>query len=167
MKLLYCGDLQVGYVTYASLLQGCVDTKALAEGKWIHTHMIKSGLEPNVFVENNLINMYAKCGSFNDVCQVFNKMYEWNVISWNTMITGYVKQGAIEFVCQMFDKIPEQDLVSWNSIIAGYANTGDGEKTLGYFVQMLRVGMRLDRITFTNALGVCVGIEDFIAFYLF
>lgn len=75
MKLLYCGDLQVGYVTYASLLQGCVDTKALVEGKWIHTHMIKSGLEPNVFVENNLINMYAKCGSVNDVHQVFNKMY--------------------------------------------------------------------------------------------
>eukprot|EP01018_Ginkgo_biloba_P034481 Gb_05488 [translate_table: standard] len=149
------GGIQVGSVIHAYLLQGCVNMKALAEGKMVHSHMIKSGLEPDIFVENNLVNMYAKCGSVVDARQVFDKMTTRNVFSWNTMITGCAKYGSIEVARHLFDIMPERDLVSWNAMIAGYAQHGNGDEALTYFLRMLSSGMKPDRITFTSVLSVC------------
>jgi pentatricopeptide repeat protein len=47
---------------------------ALEEGQRVHHHIIQSGLEADVFVGSSLVDMYAKCGSLEDVWTVFNKM---------------------------------------------------------------------------------------------
>eukprot|EP01018_Ginkgo_biloba_P022189 Gb_02998 [translate_table: standard] len=88
--------------TYASLLQGCVNTKALADGKKLHAHMMKTGFDADMFAGNNLVNMYAKCGSLVYARQVFDKMAERNVVSWTTMIAGYVQQGYVEEALKLF-----------------------------------------------------------------
>ncbi|XP_057860073.2 pentatricopeptide repeat-containing protein At2g03880, mitochondrial [Cryptomeria japonica] len=78
---------------YGNLLQECVKMKRLLDGKILHSHMIESGFEPDIFVYNNLINMYARCGSILDARQVFDRMAERSVVTWNAMITGYVQSG--------------------------------------------------------------------------
>eukprot|EP00249_Psilotum_nudum_P023049 c28733_g3_i2 orf=144-2033(+) len=88
--------------SYFCLLQGCIDTKSLAEGKHVHAHIIKSGFKPNVFLRNALVNMYAKCGSVVDARQVFDKMPKRDVVSWTTMIAGYVQQGNGEKALKLF-----------------------------------------------------------------
>eukprot|EP01018_Ginkgo_biloba_P029573 Gb_20749 [translate_table: standard] len=91
--------------TYSALLQGCINSKALVEGKRVHAHMIKNALGSGIFLQNNLINMYAKCGRATDARQVFGKMSERNLVSWTTMITGYAQCGydeqALKLFCQM------------------------------------------------------------------
>jgi pentatricopeptide repeat protein len=67
---------------YASLLKGCIDAKALLEGKKVHTHMIKNGFQPRNFLQNRLLDMYAVCGSLDDARQVFDKMPYPDVFSW-------------------------------------------------------------------------------------
>jgi pentatricopeptide repeat protein len=47
---------------------------ALDDGRLVHEPLIQSGCESDVFVRSSLIDMYSKCGSIEDVCQVFNKM---------------------------------------------------------------------------------------------
>jgi hypothetical protein len=39
---------------------------ALEEGKCVHKQIIECGWDSNVFMCNNLIDMYAKCGSIDD-----------------------------------------------------------------------------------------------------
>eukprot|EP01018_Ginkgo_biloba_P007317 Gb_00862 [translate_table: standard] len=91
--------------TYACLLLGCVKLKALAEGKLVHTHMIKTGFDPDIYIGSNLVNMYGKCGSLVHARQVFDKMRERNLVSWNAMIAGYVQhensEEALKMFCQM------------------------------------------------------------------
>eukprot|EP00249_Psilotum_nudum_P025517 c30082_g1_i1 orf=1-558(-) len=53
--------IQIYTDTYVFLLQGCISMNAMTEGKKVHSHLIKSGFKPNIFLGNTLINMYAKC----------------------------------------------------------------------------------------------------------
>ncbi len=39
------------------------------------------------------MDMYAKCGSIEDACRVFNRMSTRDVGTWNAMILGHVKCG--------------------------------------------------------------------------
>lgn len=59
VKDLYLTD-EPGVHIYVSLLQTCINTKALAEGKRIHSHMLKTGFEPGLFLETKLLIMYVK-----------------------------------------------------------------------------------------------------------
>ncbi|KAK4597507.1 hypothetical protein RGQ29_015149 [Quercus rubra] len=47
--------------TFSSLLQACATMKGLDLGKQIHSHVLKVGLNSDVFVYNALMDVYAKC----------------------------------------------------------------------------------------------------------
>eukprot|EP01018_Ginkgo_biloba_P002905 Gb_17321 [translate_table: standard] len=80
--------------TYCSLLQTFIDMKALGEGKRVHTHMIETGFEPDVYLDTKLVIMYAKCGCPQDARHVFDKMPTRNLVSWTAMIAGYAQHGC-------------------------------------------------------------------------
>ena len=63
--------IHVHFNIYRSLLQGCAKLKALAQGKYIHLQIDKSGLKPSRYLENTLLSMYAKCRSLADARKVF------------------------------------------------------------------------------------------------
>eukprot|EP01018_Ginkgo_biloba_P029375 Gb_08128 [translate_table: standard] len=90
---------------YTSLLQGCVSSKFMEEGKRVHDHIIKTGFEPDIFLRNRIVNMYAKWGNVAYARQVFDEMPERNVVSWSAMIAGYAQHGhaeeALELFCEM------------------------------------------------------------------
>jgi len=44
-------------------------------------------------VGNNLVDMYAKCGSMADAWRLFSKMHSHNEVSWNAMLGGYAMDG--------------------------------------------------------------------------
>eukprot|EP01018_Ginkgo_biloba_P002453 Gb_38938 [translate_table: standard] len=89
-------------ITYTRLLQGCIKIKALAEGKQVHAHMLETGFKPCIFLHNNLVNMYAKCGSLQNARQVFDKLPEPDMISWNALISGYAQHGFYKDVLSHF-----------------------------------------------------------------
>eukprot|EP01018_Ginkgo_biloba_P013352 Gb_31457 [translate_table: standard] len=90
---------------YTSLLQRCVNMNSFEEGKRVHARVIKTGIEPDTFMWNTLVNMYAKFGSLACARQVFDQMSERNVVSWTAMIAGYSQQGhaeeALKHFCEM------------------------------------------------------------------
>eukprot|EP01018_Ginkgo_biloba_P030838 Gb_14966 [translate_table: standard] len=145
--------------TYGPLLEGCINTKAFAEGKRIHAHMIRSGFSPDIYIGNRLMEMYAKCGSGVEARLVFDKMPVRNVFSWNTMISGYTKSGRIEDACHLFDKMPERNEVSWNTMISGFAREGYSEKALRLFIRMRRVGLKPTQFTCASIVNACGGLS--------
>ncbi|GLJ53237.1 hypothetical protein SUGI_1134630 [Cryptomeria japonica] len=52
----------MGNRAYAELLHAFAKAKALAEGKMVHSHMIKTGSYPDTFVSNHLINIMCELG---------------------------------------------------------------------------------------------------------
>eukprot|EP01018_Ginkgo_biloba_P031676 Gb_31111 [translate_table: standard] len=97
--------IQPNEFTFASVLPACADLAALEQGRKIHETIIKSGFHSDVFVASALLDMYAKCGSIEDACHVFDEMPKRNVISWNAMIVGYAMHGCAKEALQLFKQM--------------------------------------------------------------
>eukprot|EP01018_Ginkgo_biloba_P009126 Gb_37176 [translate_table: standard] len=92
-------------VTFTSVLSAWASLAALEGGKQVHCHIVRTGFDSNVCVGSSLVDMYAKCGSIEDACQVFENMPERNIISWNAMIAGYALSGCGREALQLFEKM--------------------------------------------------------------
>jgi pentatricopeptide repeat protein len=102
--------VQLDSFTVVGALNACVSLVALEEGRSIYQQIIQSGCESVTFVGNSLVDMYAKCGSMEDACKVFNKMSSHNVVSWNAMILGHVKCGQAQKALELFQQMQEEGL---------------------------------------------------------
>eukprot|EP01018_Ginkgo_biloba_P002727 Gb_38068 [translate_table: standard] len=122
--------------TLASVLPACANLAVLERGMEIHEEIIRSGFQSDLFVENALMYMYAKCESIKRARDVFDKMNQRDVVSWNTIIAGYAQNGQIDEACKLFEKMPEPDVVSWNAMITGYAQNGYIDEALRLFQKM-------------------------------
>ncbi|KAJ7532424.1 hypothetical protein O6H91_13G002800 [Diphasiastrum complanatum] len=100
--------VQPDNVTYVVLLKACANIAAMEQGKLLHSHIIRSGFEADVIVGNTLVDMYAKCGSIKDACEVFNKMNERNVVSWNAMLAGYAQQGLGKDALALYEQMKQE-----------------------------------------------------------
>ncbi|KAJ0968861.1 hypothetical protein J5N97_021738 [Dioscorea zingiberensis] len=114
------------------------DLHSVSQPRKIHARLVVSGLESNLFLQNNLVNMYFNAGSMEDACCLFERIQAPNVISWNMMITGLSKLGRIREARQVFDEMPHRDSTSWNSLMSGYFRSGQYKGSIDVFVSMLR-----------------------------
>lgn len=78
--------------------------KNLHKGQALHAQIIKTIAPSSVFLENNLVNFYAKCGLLNKAKLVFDNIIEKDVVSWNCLINGYSQKGpsGSSFVMELF-----------------------------------------------------------------
>eukprot|EP01018_Ginkgo_biloba_P003458 Gb_33545 [translate_table: standard] len=153
--------------TFSCVLKACARLSALQQGKEIHDHVIKSGLEHNVFVDSALVAMYAQCGRIECARQMFDKMSERDVVSWNSMIAGYAQNGRADEALKLFSEM-QQDGVKPNSVTmvgvlpacAQVAALQQGKEIHDYII---RNGLESD-IVVGNALvdmySKCGSIED-------
>jgi pentatricopeptide repeat protein len=91
--------------TYAALLQTCSNMKALLQGKQVHAHMIKNGVEGHINLDTNLFIMYTKCGNLGDARPIFDKMADLNLLSWTAMIAAYARSGNCNEALKLFHEM--------------------------------------------------------------
>lgn len=89
--------------THLPLLKACSLLGAIQEGKQIHGHVVKVGLEDDVFVQNSLINMYGKCGEIEHARAVFEKMGEKTIASWSAIIGAHASLKLWHECLMLFD----------------------------------------------------------------
>eukprot|EP01018_Ginkgo_biloba_P015808 Gb_31706 [translate_table: standard] len=91
--------------TYTSMLVACSSIAALQEGKMVHAHTIKSGLQSSISVQNALIDMYGRCSSTVNAHHVFHTMSKRDTVSWNAIIGVHAQNDdgkqALKLLCQM------------------------------------------------------------------
>jgi pentatricopeptide repeat protein len=61
-------------VTFVGMLNACASVLALEEGRCVHVQIIQNSCDLDVLVGSSLVDMYAKCGSMDEVWRVFDKM---------------------------------------------------------------------------------------------
>ena len=144
---------------FASLLQASLKAKAVLAGKSIHAQIIKQGLFASVYLLNNLLNLYFKCGLASDAHHVFDEMPHRNSFTWNTMVSGYAKGGSIDAARWVFEQIPEPDAVSWTTMIVGYNQMGYDGNALRLFLDMVSSGVSPTQFTITNILASCASMK--------
>jgi pentatricopeptide repeat protein len=97
--------LQPNHFTFATVLPSCTNSASLWKGMEIHTKIIKYGFESDLVVANALIDMYAKCGSIENACELFDKMLQRYVVSWTALITVYAHNGLLDVAKSDFEKL--------------------------------------------------------------
>ncbi|KAI3446236.1 hypothetical protein Pfo_002901 [Paulownia fortunei] len=111
--------------TFSSCLFACASIISPDHGIQLHSHMIAAGIRPNVVVVSSLIDMYSKCGSLEVAKRVFDTMEN------------------------------KQYVVLWNTMISALAHHGCGKQAIKIFADMVRLGVKPDRVTFLVLLNAC------------
>eukprot|EP01018_Ginkgo_biloba_P010582 Gb_16515 [translate_table: standard] len=126
--------------TFGSALSACATLVALEHGKRIHTYIVKTGFESDVFVGSALVDMYAKCGSIENASDVFNRMSKRNVVSWTVMIAGYAQHGYGKDVLELFGQMQQggmkPDHVTFVGVLSACSRAGLVDEGHHYFNSM-------------------------------
>uniref|UniRef100_A0A0D9VN50 Protein DETOXIFICATION n=1 Tax=Leersia perrieri TaxID=77586 RepID=A0A0D9VN50_9ORYZ len=88
------GELQVDGVVAVVVLRACAMLEDARVGASVHAVVVCLGLQGDIFVDNSLVDMYAKCVDLRSAKKVFGLIAVKNVVSWNTMLSGLVHAGS-------------------------------------------------------------------------
>nr|CAH65944.1 H0716A07.2 [Oryza sativa]CAH66009.1 H0613H07.7 [Oryza sativa] len=98
-------EAEAGFVpcetTMASVLPACARSEAFAGKEAVHGYVVKRGMAGNRFVQNALMDMYARLGKTDVARRIFAMVDLPDVVSWNTLITGCVVQGHVADAFQL------------------------------------------------------------------
>ncbi|TKY70531.1 Pentatricopeptide repeat-containing protein [Spatholobus suberectus] len=92
-KVCYC--VAEGHVL--SLLQKCSTVTSLQEARQLHALILTTATGLNSqspFVCNNILSMYARCGSLRDSHLVFDKMPRRTIVSYNALLAAYSRTSS-------------------------------------------------------------------------
>lgn len=142
-------------VTLVLMLSACSKLKDLDEGKNIYNYIKEGIVEPNLILENALIDMFASCGEMDAAQGVFENMKTRDVISWTSIVTGFANTGRIDLARKYFDQMPERDYVSWTAMIDGYLRMNRFKEVLTLFREMQMSNVRPDEFTMVSILTAC------------
>ncbi|XP_078441241.1 pentatricopeptide repeat-containing protein At3g13880-like [Wolffia australiana] len=134
--------------TYAAVLRATSQLQELELGKIIHSQVVVSGQSSQVLLTNTLIDMYAKCGYFDQAKLVFEHSSELDVVSMNSLLSGSVHLGffnqSLEIFSQMHQIGVEINSFALGSIFKACSDSTVHSIDLGSITHCLAVKIGLD-----------------------
>ncbi|KAF7827145.1 putative pentatricopeptide repeat-containing protein [Senna tora] len=118
---------------FTKLLKKCSKNYLLDRGKQVHGAVEIFGFGRDLVLNNDLVDMYAKCRRMDLACSVFDRMPERNVVSWTALMCGFLQNGDAKTSLSLFSKMglsavkPNEFTLSTNlkaSGILGIAENG-------------------------------------------
>ncbi|KHG27413.1 Pentatricopeptide repeat-containing -like protein [Gossypium arboreum] len=100
--------------TYPSILRTCTSVGAFDLGEQIHSQVIKTGFQYDVYVCSVLIDMYAKLGKLETALEILRRLPEEDVVSWTAMIAGYTQHDMFDEALKLFGDMQNQGIQSDN-----------------------------------------------------
>ncbi|XP_047327204.1 pentatricopeptide repeat-containing protein At3g26540 [Impatiens glandulifera] len=125
VSILFNSPVPFTFSLYAHLFHLCASNRAIVEARKVESHLV----------------------TFSPTTPP--------VFLLNRAIETYGKCGCIIDARELFDEMPERDGGSWNAIITAYARGRYSDEALSLFIEMNRLGICGNEITFASALGSC------------
>ncbi|XVF76186.1 hypothetical protein PTKIN_Ptkin13bG0246500 [Pterospermum kingtungense] len=126
--------------TFVGVLSSCANIGGISVGREVEQQIESSGLGSNPFLNNALINMYARCGNLVKARTIFDRMTVKNVVSWTAIIGGYGMHGYGEIAVELFDEMVKSgiqpDGAAFVSVLSACSHAGLTKKGLDYFSEM-------------------------------
>ncbi|KAA8530057.1 hypothetical protein F0562_004766 [Nyssa sinensis] len=111
---------------FATILSIAATTLNLKMGRQIHAQAIVTIPDSDILVENSLVDMYAKCGKFEEANMLFANLAYRSSVPWTAMISAYVQKGLHEEGLKLFDQMRKAnvsaDPATFASILRATAN---------------------------------------------
>ncbi|KAM3323834.1 pentatricopeptide repeat-containing protein, mitochondrial [Capsicum chacoense] len=145
-----------------SAFKSCSANSSVTRGQQLHSLVLKSGLESNIFILNSMITFYVKCGLVSHAKTIFDSCTRLDAVSCNIMLCGYVKFGFLNEAYEMFDKMTERNCVTYTTMIMGLVQKGFWSEAIWVFRDMRYFGVGPNEVTLVNVISAylhCGGIK--------
>ncbi|KAJ6338856.1 hypothetical protein OIU76_008340 [Salix suchowensis] len=161
---------------FPTMLSIAASSLDLQMGRQLHAQVVVSMDDPDFRVSNSLVDMYAKCGKFEEADRIFLKLSSRSTVPWTAMISANVQRGLHENGLKLFYEMRRANVsadqatfacvlkasANLASILLGktvtflpYAQNGDGKGTLRSFKEMILSGYQPDSVSFLCILTAC------------
>ncbi|KAI3468254.1 hypothetical protein Pfo_024917 [Paulownia fortunei] len=139
-------SLMRGRQLLAEDLRKCSQNLLYDEGKQVHGAVFRIGYESDLMINNDLIEMYRKCGKMEKAHSVFDKMTERNVVSWAALMCGYLQVGNAKASLLLFNEM-------------GYSNARPNEYTMSTNIKACGILGALESGKQIHAMCSKIGLE--------
>ncbi|XP_071689779.1 putative pentatricopeptide repeat-containing protein At3g11460, mitochondrial [Rutidosis leptorrhynchoides] len=146
-KELESSGLDPNPITLVGVLSSCAHLGAQKVGVEIEKKIQNSSFKDNVFVNNALINMYARCGNLLKAKEIFDNLLDKNLVSWTAIIGGYGMHGLGETAVHLFNEMIRcnirPDGTVFVSVLSACSHAGLTDIGLDYFDSMkMKYGLK-------------------------
>lgn len=133
---------------YVAGLKACLISGTLEQQWKIHSRVVESGFESNVYVGSTIIDMYAKDGYLEDACAEFGRLPMQNVATWSALIAGYAHHERAKEALLLFRKMQECGIepnqVTFVCVLQACSNIAALETGKQVQAQFNNLGLELD-----------------------
>ncbi|OWM64258.1 hypothetical protein CDL15_Pgr018830 [Punica granatum] len=118
LESVHCGDSSYfwdrNFVSEALKISAKV--RSILGGEQLHAAIVKFGLVDVLSLQNQILDVYVKCGRCQDAWRLFEELPVRNVVTWNTLINGLVgfPHNVKYDCCTVFSAIRRMQLESVN-----------------------------------------------------
>jgi pentatricopeptide repeat protein len=115
-------------ISIVGIICACTQLGDYRQGKSIHGHVVRSGLQKNVFISASLVDMYCKCGRLDIAVRVFEASAEKSIAGWNSMISAFGFHGhglrSIELFWKMIDSGTKATRSTFIALLSACSHSG-------------------------------------------
>ncbi|KAL6853868.1 hypothetical protein ACP4OV_019897 [Aristida adscensionis] len=115
-------------ISIVGIICACTQLGNYRQGKGIHGHVVRFGLENNVFISASLVDMYCKCGRLDLAVRVFEASAEKSIAGWNSMISAFGFHGhglkSIELFRKMNDSGTKATRSTFIALLSACSHSG-------------------------------------------
>jgi len=146
-------------ISWSAVISGFASNGRLEKSLELFRQMQLAKVMANCVTISSVLSVCAELAALNLGRELhafaFRNLMDDNILVGNGLINMYMKCGVFKEGKLVFDNIEGRDLISWNSLIGGYGMHGLGENALRTFDEMIKAGVRPDKITFVAVLSAC------------
>ncbi|KAL6616668.1 hypothetical protein ACP70R_038938 [Stipagrostis hirtigluma subsp. patula] len=115
-------------ISVVGIICACTQLGNYRQGKSIHGHVVRFGLQDNVFISASLVDMYCKCGRLDFAVRVFEASTEKSIAGWNSMISAFGFHGhglkSIELFWKMNDSGTKATRGTFIALLSACSHSG-------------------------------------------
>ncbi|KAK7343711.1 hypothetical protein VNO77_12683 [Canavalia gladiata] len=131
---------------------------SLKEGVSVHSPIIKVGLQHDLYLNNNLLSLYAKCFGVGQARHFFDEMPHKDVVSWSTVLSAHTKYKHYFEALELFDMMlssgqyPEKFTLS--CALRSCSALGKLQFGVQIHASVVKLGLELNPVLGTNLINL-------------